>query len=403
MRKQTLISVLIVTVSAIAVVVYALAGRKSAEPAVAMKGHNHAAMAASQGAGPVRLTSEQAQRIGVTYATATEGAMTSAVRTVGTVTYDETKLVNVNPKVEGWVEKLYVDFTGAPVSKGQPLMAVYSPMLVSAQEELILARKLLADASGSEAATTNARELLDAARRRLSYWDIPATEIERIEQSGTAQKSVVLRAPASGLVMEKTVFQGQRIMPGMDLYKIADLSRVWIEGEVFEKDLSLIKLGSRARITFDSYPGEEFSGTVSYVYPTITPDSRTGRVRIELPNPGLKLRPGMYANMEFQIAVHHQGIHIPRSAILQTGERTVVFVRTADGSLTPREIKVGTISADHVEVLSGLAAGEVVVASANFLVDAESNLGAAMGAMSNMPAPKPSADMPGMDMSSHKH
>lgn len=309
--------------------------------------------------------------------------MTSVVRTVGTVTYDETRLVNVNPRIEGWVEKLYVDFTGAPVTKGQPLMAVYSPMLVSAQEELILAKRLV-DAGGTGTAATNARELLDAARRRLSYWDIPASEIARIERTGTTQKTLMLRAPASGVVIEKTVLQGQRIMPGMDLYKIADLSTVWVEGEVFEKDLALITLGRKAQITFESYPGQTFSGSVSYVYPTVTADSRTGRIRIELPNPQLRFKPGMYADMQFQVPVHGQGIHIPRSAVLQTGERSMVFVQMSDGMLVPRQIKTGTVTTEHVEVLSGLSAGEVVVASANFLVDAESNLSAAIGNMQGM-------------------
>lgn len=395
MRKQVVVSLGIVLVAGALVGVYALSRGDKQEAAGSMSGHNHGATAAAASTSPVHLTPEQAQRIGVTYATAEAGPMVNSVRTVGTIAYDETRLVKVNPKIEGWVDRLYVDFTGAPITKGQPLMAVYSPMLVSAQEELILARKLLDDAGSSEAAATNARELLEASRRRLSYWDIPASEIARIERSGTPQKNLVLRAPASGLVVEKNVFQGQRIMPGMDLYKIADLSTVWMEGEVFEKDLAQIRLGSKAKITLDSYPGESFSGTVSYVYPTITSDSRTGRVRIAMPNPGLRFRPGMYANMEFQVGVHRAGIHIPRSAVLQTGERTLVFIRGDDGSLTPRLITAGVATTDHVEVLSGLKAGDVVVASANFLVDAESNLGAALNSMPGMdmgaPATKPAA------------
>lgn len=393
MRKELIVSGGIIGVAAAAVVVFAMSG-KGDSGSDATAGHNHGATASAETASPVSLDPERARRIGVTYAIAEAGPMTSVVRTVGAVTFDETRLVNVNPKIEGWVEHLYVDFTGAPVRKGQPLMAVYSPMLVSAQEELILAKRLV-DAGGSGTAATNARELLDASRRRLSYWDIPASEIARIERSGTTQKTLMLRAPASGLVVEKAVFQGQRIMPGMDLYKIADLSTVWVEGEVFEKDLALITLGRTAQITFESYPGQTFSGKVSYVYPTITADSRTGRIRIVLANPNLRFKPGMYASMHFQVPVHAQGIHVPRSAVLQTGERTVVFVQMADGMLVPREIKIGTATTEHVEVLSGLAAGETVVASANFLVDAESNLGAAMGNMQGMevgtPAPTTSA------------
>ena len=223
MRKQLVISVAIVAIAVASVGLYALT-RGDDTPATKSGGHVHGATATSAEAAPVQLDADRARRIGVTYATAVTGAMTSVVRTVGTVTYDETKLVSVNPKIEGWVEKLHVDFTGAPVARGQALLAVYSPMLVSAQEELILARRLADNSTG--AAATNAAELLDAARRRLSYWDIPKSEIERIERTGTPQKTLVLRAPASGLVIEKAVLQGQRIMPGMDLYRIADLSTV---------------------------------------------------------------------------------------------------------------------------------------------------------------------------------
>jgi membrane fusion protein, copper/silver efflux system len=377
MHKQLLASGSIVGVAAIAVVVYALSTQGESQTQDTA-GHQHGTAAPADSAASVTLDPERARRIGVTYAIAEAGPMTSIVRTVGSVTFDETRLVNVNPKIEGWVEKLYVDFTGAPVTKGQPLMAVYSPMLVAAQEELILAKRLAASSgSGDGTAATNARELLTASRRRLAYWDVPASEIARIEASGTAQKTLLLRAPTSGLVVEKAVFQGQRIMPGMDLYKIADLSTVWVEGEVFEKDLALITLGRVARITFESYPGEVFNGRVSYVYPTITADSRTGRVRIVLSNPALRFKPGMYANIQFEVPVHGQGIHVPRSAVLQTGERTIAFVQSADGTLVPRAITIGMSTSEHVEVLSGLQAGEVVVASASFLVDAESNLRAA--------------------------
>ena len=379
MRRQLVVSGGIVGFAAVAVIVFALSTSGGAQKQ-ANASHDHGAPATSDSAAPVSLDPERARRIGVTYALAEAGPMVSMVRTVGSVTFDETRLVNVNPKIEGWVEKLYVNFTGAPVSKGQPLMAVYSPMLVSAQEELILAKRLT-ESSGSGTAATNARELLIASRRRLAYWDIPASEIARIEASGTAQRTLVLRAPASGLVIEKAVVQGQRIMPGMDLYKIADLSTVWVEGEVFEKDLALITLGRNAQMTFESYPGETFTGQVSYVYPTITADSRTGRVRIALRNPALRFKPGMYANIQFEVPVHVRGIHVPRSAVLQTGERTIAFVQSADGTLVPRVITIGMSTSEHVEVLSGLRAGEIVVASASFLVDAESNLGAALESM----------------------
>ena len=384
-KKQLLISAALVIVAAGLVIIYAM--KRQPEQEQTAEGHQHGAPGVQAPAAPVRLDAQSARRIGVTYATVEWGALQAVVRTVGQITFDETRLVNLNPKIEGWVEQLYTDFTGAPVQRGQAMLAVYSPMLVAAQEELILARKLLESASGSAAATENARELLESARRRLTYWDISGAEIERIERTATPQRTLTVRAPASGVIVEKNVFKGQRIMPGMDLFRIADLSTVWLEGEVFEKDLALVTVGRTAQITFEAYPGETYTGRVTYVYPTISPQSRTGRIRIELPNPRLRFKPGMYANVQYDVPVHREGIHIPRSAVLQTGERSVVFVRATDGSLVPREITIGLSSGNHVEVVQGLKPGEVVVASANFLIDAESNLRAAIGSMQQQSDP----------------
>ena len=375
-RKQILLAGVLIAIALGGVFVYAMVGSDKQDEAAA--GHDHSAMGGGSGdAKPVSLDAESARRIGVAYALVESGPLTLTVRTVGAVTYDETRLVTVNPKIEGWVEELYVDFTGAPVQRGQPLMAIYSPMLVAAQEELILAARLVRDAAEGGAAE-NARGLLEAARRRLAYWDIPADEIARIERAGTPQKTLTLRSPASGLVIEKNVFEGARIMPGMDLYKIADLSTVWIDGEVFEKDIALVTVGREARVTVDAYAGVVLTGRVSYVYPTVSQEARTGRVRVELRNPGLRLKPGMYANIEFDAMVHSSGLHVPRTAVLTTGTRSLVFVQQPDGTLVPREVTVGKSAGDHIEILAGLTEGQSVVASASFLVDAESNLGAAM-------------------------
>ena len=292
-----------------------------------------------------------------------------------------------------------MDFTGAPVRAGQPLMEVYSPMLVAAQEELILARRLLdqAAAGGSERASGTAADLLESARRRLRYWDISAAEIARIERSATPRRTLTLTAPASGVVVEKNVVQGTRIMPGMDLYKIADLGTVWVEGEVFEKDLSLVKLGQHADVTFEAYPGERFEGLVRYVYPVLNAESRTGRVRLELANPGLRLKPGMYASVALHLPSPRESVVVPRTAVLQTGERAILFVRGADGVLTPREVVVGLASGSEIAIISGLEAGEVVASSAAFLIDAEANLGVGMQGMDGMGAsgePAPAAADP---------
>jgi len=345
-------------------------------------GHDHMAMMAAGGgeAQAVVLDAEAARRIGVTLTSVEERELPVFVRTVGTVTYDETSLSTVNPKVDGWVEHLFVDFTGAPVQAGEPLMEVYSPALVSAQEELILAVRLARDA-GDGRSGDNARQLLEASRRRLAYWDIPEDDIRRIEESGEPTKTMTLRSPASGIVVEKNVVEGDRIMPGMTLYRIADLSRVWIEADVFEKDLGLVGTGQGASVSFEAFPGQVYPGRVSYVYPTVSLQTRTGSIRIELSNPRLDFKPGMYAEVSLEAPPSGACLVVPRSAVILTGERALVFVSAPDGSLMPREVTPGRTSGRFMELLDGVKAGDRVVSSAAFLVDAESNLGTMTGEM----------------------
>ena len=380
---------------AAALVIVSAYGRGAADPVDrAATGEDHAAPPLDGAQlGPIRLDPEDARRIGVTFATATMSVPVRSVRTVGAITADETRITSVNPKIEGWIERLYVDFIGAAVQRGQPLMEVYSPMLVSAQEELLLATRLLesARAAGSERAVGTATELLESARRRLRHWDISSEEIARIEGSGVARRTVTIRAPASGVVLEKSVVQGSRIMPGMEIFRIADLSNVWIDGEVFEKDLSLVQLGQHAQVTLEAYPGEIFDAVVTYVHPIVSPDSRTGRVRLELANPGLRIKPGMYAQVELHSLNDTPALLLPRSAVHFTGTRSLVFVRHPE-ALMPHEVVPGLVSGDDIEILSGVAPGMEVVTSANFLVDAESNMGASLGAL---PGVAPEAPAPG--------
>ena len=381
-RKQILYSIVLLVLAGGVVTLYG-AWASPPDQAGGMEGHDHAAMAGGGGDGetlnPVTLDERAARTIGVTFAKVERRALDREVRTVGTVRYDETRLASLNPKIEGWVERLHVDFTGATVRRGQPMLEVYSPMLLAAQEELILARRLVDEAS-SERAERNARSLLESARRRLSYWDIPTDRIRAIEETGQPTKTLTLRSPATGIVVEKNVVEGGRIMPGMDVYRIADLSTVWVEGEVFEKDLSLAAVGQAAEVTFQAYPGEGFQGVITYVYPTVSMDSRTGKVRVELENPDLRLRPGMYADIRLEVPGHHQALVVPRTAVLFTGERAVVFVRHG-ATLMPHEVRTGLVAGDEIEILSGLEADQEVVTSASFLIDAESNLGASMGGM----------------------
>lgn len=349
--------------------------------------HPHAAPAAAKSIGnPVSLSAADERRIGVTFAQAEVGPLAKEVRTVGQVTFDETRLRTVAPKIDGWVERLYVNATGQPVTAGQPLLTIYSPMLVSAQEELLLARRLVSDVSGASGdARQNAAELLASARRRFAYWDIPPSEVAEIENSGQVRRALTLRAPASGYVLEKSVLAGQKVMAGDALYKIGDLSTVWVEGEVFEQDIANVRVGQTVHADLDALPGQHRTGRIAYIQPTLDAQTRTVRVRVIVPNSDLRLKPGMYATIRISGTERASVVTVPRSAVLATGERTIVFVREASGMLSPREVAVGTASEDRVEILRGVSAGETVVSSATFLVDAESNLGTALGGMGNMP------------------
>ena len=382
-RKSLILTASLIVIALIAVSLVAIRGRARNEaPESATHVHGVPAAAAST---PVMMSAEAAQRIGVTFASVTVGPMVREIRTVAQVTFDETRVKVISPKVDGWVEQLYVNFTGQSVSAGQTLLSVYSPMLVSAQEELLLASKLsrsLSDASGE--ARSGSSDLASAARRRLLYWDISTADIERIERTGQVRKNLTLRSPINGVVIEKNVLGGQKIMAGEALYKVADLSDVWLEGEVFERDLPAVRIGTSIKAEFDALPGEVRTGRVSYLYPTLNPETRTAPIRVALRNPGMRLKPGMYGTIRID-GVAESGVSVPRSAVLSTGERTSVFVRRADGMLQPREVKIGESTEERTRIISGVNVGESVVASATFLVDAESNLGSSLGGMGNMP------------------
>jgi Cu(I)/Ag(I) efflux system membrane fusion protein len=335
---------------------------------------------------PVMLSAADARRIGVTYAVAAFGDLSREIRVVGQITFDETRVKAISPKIDGWVEQLYVNFTGQEVTAGAPLLAIYSPMLVTAQEELLLAKQLQSDVSlGADDARAQAARLVASARSKLAFWDFSAGDIARIEQEGHARRTLLIRSPVSGFVVEKNVLQGERVMAGTAIYKIADLSSVWMDGEVYEQDLPLIRLGQRAEAELQAIPGATFAGSVAYIYPTLNPDTRTVRVRVQLLNENHRLKPGMFATLRLFATAARSVLSVPRSAVLSTGERNLVFVKRADGMLEPRPVEIGVASSDRIEILRGLAGGDTVVTSATFLVDAESNLGTALGGMGNMP------------------
>lgn len=393
-RRRALRWSIYASVPVLALAVAWFATRDSGEAdAVAAEGHQYDAAPATSAAQPVMLTGEQARRIGVTYAAAEHMPLAREIRTVGQVTYDETRVKAVSLKVDGWVEELFVNFTGQSLDAGAPLLALYSPMLVTAQEELLLARQLEADvAGGTPEARANAGALLAAARRRLAYWDVPAADIARVENAGQTQRTLTLRSPFGGFVVEKNVLQGARVMAGEPLYRIADLTTVWVEGDVFERDLPFVRLGQQVQADIEALAGRIRAGRITYIHPTLNPETRTVRIRVELLNPAMKLKPGMYATLTWSGA-GRATVSIPRTAVVTTGQRNLVFVKLPDGMLEPRLVDIGASTSDRVEILRGIAAGDTVVKSATFLVDAESNLGTLLGGMGNMP---------GMDMRAPK-
>lgn len=346
--------------------------------------------------GSVRLTAGEVATFGVTFGTAEVRPLTRTIRTVGLVDFDETRMAYVSPKFGGWVEDLHVDFTGQAVRAGRPLAEVYSPELVTAQEELLLADRMAGDVGNSriEAVAEGAQDLAASARRRLAYWDISEEQIDRLIETGEVRKTLTVHAPVSGIVMEKDVFEGQSFQPGRNLYMIADLSEVWVNAEVFEADAGLVREGMTADVTVDALPGRSWSGRVEYVYPTLEDRTRSMRARIALPNPDRHLKPGMYATVRLSAAIG-ETLTVPLTAVLYSGERAVVFVDMGGGELMPHEVVVGIRGEERVEIVSGVEAGQRVVTSAQFLLDSESNLAEVMRAMM---AQMNMSDMGGMDM-----
>lgn len=332
--------------------------------------------------GTIRLSSQELQTFGITFGSAEVRPLTKSVRAVGVVEFDETRLSYVAPKFGGWAETLHVDFTGQPVRAGEPLLDVYAPELVTAQEELLLAARMVDEVGDSELEEVGAgaRDLLASARRRLEYWDISSTQIDGLLETGEVRKSLTLLAPATGIVKEKRVTEGQAFQPGTTLYVIAGLSEVWVTAEVFESDVSWVQEGMRVDVGVAALPDRTFDGRIEYVYPTLEEGTRSMRARVVLSNPAGALKPGMYATVRMSAELG-ETLTVPASAVLHTGERAVVFVDMGEGELMPHELRIGLRGGDFVEVLSGVGPGARVVTSAQFLLDSESNLAEVMQAM----------------------
>jgi Cu(I)/Ag(I) efflux system membrane fusion protein len=336
--------------------------------------------------GTVQISPERQQLIGVKFGIAEMKPLEKVIRTVGRVDYDEKRIVTVSPKIGGWIEDLYVDFTGRFVKRGDPLLTIYSPELVSTQEEYLLAlraKKSFAKSPFPEVAGSG-DSLVESAKRRLRLWDISDDQIKTLEETGQAKKTLTLYSPFSGFVLEKSAYKGMNVMPGVSLYKLADLSVVWLYADIYEYELPFIRLGQQASIQLSYTPGETFTGRAIYIYPSLNPETRTAKVRFEIPNAHERLKPEMYANVEIKVPLG-QKLAVPEGAIIDTGVRQMAILDKGNGYFEPREVKVGPKVEGYYEVIKGLKAGERVVTSANFLVDSESNLKEAMGGMAGMP------------------
>lgn len=336
--------------------------------------------------GVVKVSPARVQTLGVRTALAQFRSLDAAVRAVGRIEIDERRIHDVSPRFEGWIERLHVNATGDPVRRGQPLFTVYSPELVSARKELAIAESLRLDRPGADpAARDGARRLADAARERLKNWSVaPGVDLD-----ATAERAI-FRAPASGIVLEKKAVEGMRFAPGTAIYRIADLSTVWVIADVYEQDIARVRVGEPATVRIDAFPGRQFEAKVAYLYPTLNAATRTTPVRLELANPDGLLRPGMFAHVDLATAGATARLTVPGSAIVDSGSRQVVLIAEGEGRFRPQEVRLGLRGREEVEILDGLANGERVVISANFLIDAESNLKAALANFGTGDEPEPS-------------
>jgi RND family efflux transporter MFP subunit len=351
----------------------------------------------------IAVSPERQQAIGVRLGKTELRELEQTIRTVGRVALDETLHYEVRPKFEGYVEELFVDYTGKPVSKGQPLLSIYSPELLATQQEYLLAlraRERLGASANPEVAK-GAAELYDSARQRLLLWDIRPADVERLEKTGEPRKALTLHSPVDGFVMSKNAVRGGRVMPSDTLFDIAGLSRVWILADLYESEAAKVRLGDMAKISLSYEPGRTWTGRVAFIAPMVDEATRTINVRIELANPDQALKPGMFADVFLERPLG-KVLAVPDGAVMTTGTRSIVFVAKGDGRFEPREITAGARVGGWIEVRSGLAPGEPVVTQANFLVDSESRLKAALEGM--VPAtPPPGAPPPATPPPGHVH
>ena len=353
------------------------------------KGLGGLATADEQGGTVMTIAPERLQMIGVKYEAVARRPLEKVIRTVGRVAVDERRLAKVTIKFHGWIEKLLVSAVGDHVKKGDVLFTIYSPDLVATQEEYLLAlesRKQLGESEFPEVAR-GSKDLLDSARHRFHLWDIGDEHIRQLERTGHVLRTLPIHSPITGTVIRKEVLQGAHVEAGDELYTIADLSHIWILADVYEYELGFVKHNQKATVTLSYEPGTVLNGIVGFVYPTLDPKTRTAKVRVELDNADEKLKPDMYANVELQADLGTK-LAIPQEAVIESGQKQVVFLHHGGGRLEPRLIQTGAKTGAWYEVIEGLKEGDHVVTSANFLIDSESRLKAVVDSMGGMPGMK---------------
>jgi len=344
--------------------------------------------------GTIKISPTTLQSMGVRTAKVEVRPLSRLTLAVGVVNFNERNLAIITTKVNGWVERLYVNATGDPVRKGQTLLSIYSPDLVSSQEEYLLALRNLKAMKSSpvQEMAAGARRLAEASRRRLEYFDIGAAQINVLERTGQVKKNLTLTSPANGIVTKRLVTQGMYVQVGMPLLEVADLSTIWVDADIYQYELPWIKVGQMVTMTLDYLPGETFQGKIDYLYPYLKESTRTAKVRLRFPNPRLKLKPEMFAQVKIESPVTHNAVVVPADAVIDTGLKQHVFIALGQGRFEPREVKLGVLGNDDLrEVLSGLKGGEDVVTSAQFMLDSESRFREAVQMM-----------MPGMEMGGKK-
>jgi RND family efflux transporter MFP subunit len=345
-------------------------------------------------ASTIRIDPVTMQNMGVRFGRVQRKALTKDIRTVGNIIYDETKIFKVNIKFSGWIEKLYVDFVGEDVKKGQPLFDIYSPELVTTQEEYLLALNQYESLSNSSypRVREGSRRLLEASRTRLRFWDLTEKQIEAIGKTGKTKKTLTVYSPATGVVTQKDAFEGHYVKEGEHQFEIVDLSSVWVGVDVYEYELPWVRKGMAAEMDLSYIPGKRFKGKVLFIYPYLDPKTRTAKLRLAFPNPGYQLKPGMYADIYLKSVVATDSLVIPQEAVIDSGVRKIVFVALGEGKFQPRDVNIGLEGNDNeFQVLEGLSEGEEIVLSAQFMLDSESRLREAIQKMLELRKREPGA------------